>query len=47
MTDYHYGSSAGDAGFNRWRAAEGLTATQYEERFNMWQDTFQKLFVQK
>jgi iron(III) transport system substrate-binding protein len=47
MTQYHYGSSAGDAGFNRWRAAEGLSATQYEEKFNMWQDTFQKLFVNK
>jgi iron(III) transport system substrate-binding protein len=47
MTDYHYGSSASEAGFNRWRAAEGLTATQYEQKFNQWQDTFQKLFVQK
>jgi iron(III) transport system substrate-binding protein len=47
MTDYHYGSSAADTGFNRWRAAEGLTATQYEDRYNSWQDNFQKLFVQK
>jgi iron(III) transport system substrate-binding protein len=47
MATYHYGSSATDAGFNRWRAAEGLTATQYEQKFNSWQDTFQKLFVQK
>ncbi|HTE85745.1 MAG TPA: extracellular solute-binding protein [Dehalococcoidia bacterium] len=47
MSNYHYGSSANEAGFVRWRAAEGLSATQYEQKFNQWQDTFQKLFVQK
>lgn len=47
MADYHYGSSASEAGFARWRAAEGLTATQYEQKFNQWQDFFNKQFVQK
>ena len=47
MEKFHYGSSANDAGFTRWRAAEGLTAQQYEQKFGQWQDFFTKQFVQK
>jgi iron(III) transport system substrate-binding protein len=47
MEQFHYGSSASDAGFQRWRAAEGLSAQQYEQKYNQWQDFFTKNFVQK
>jgi iron(III) transport system substrate-binding protein len=47
MEKFHYGSSASEAGFTRWRASEGMTAQQYEQKFGQWQDFFTKNFVQK
>jgi len=47
MADFHYGSSGNDAGFNRWYQTQGLTAAQYTDKYNHWQDLFTRQFVQK
>jgi len=47
MGKFHYANTAIDPGFKRWYPAGGMTADQYQEKFNGWQDFFNKNFVQK